>query len=325
MGENVRRASEKTGRECRILCDLAGPKLRTTRLSSGKDSVRLFGGNRFELVRDDAVRGRKKGSRIRVGCSAPELFDDAETGQPIWFDDGAIGGVIEEAIPDGFLVQVTQTDPKGARLRAERGINVPETVLSLPALGEKDLEDLASVSRYADIIGLSFVQRVEDVHNLHDALADLEATHLGIILKIEKKRAFAELPRLLLAAMRARSCGVMIARGDLAVELGFERLAEVQEEILWIAEAAHTPTVWATQVLESLAKEGIPSRAEVTDAAMSARAEAVMLNKGRFIVEAIEMLDDILCRMQEHQSKKRSLYRALEVSESLWKQSGRAG
>jgi pyruvate kinase len=110
----------------------------------------------------------------------------------------------------------------------------------------------------------------------------------------------------------------MIARGDLAVEAGFERMAEIQEEILWIAEAAHVPTIWATQVLENLAKEGMLSRPEVTDAAMSARAEAVMLNKGRFIVEAIKTLDDILGRMKEHQSKKRSLYRGLKVSESLW-------
>jgi pyruvate kinase len=95
-------------------------------------------------------------------------------------------------------------------------------------------------------------------------------------------------------------------------------MAEIQEEILWIAEAAHVPTIWATQVLENLAKEGMLSRPEVTDAAMSARAEAVMLNKGRFIVEAIKTLVDILGRMKEHQAKKRSLYRALKVSKSLW-------
>ena len=90
----------------------------------------------------------------------------------------------------------------------------------------------------------------------------------------------------------------MIARGDLAIECGYERLAEVQEEILWICEAAHMPAIWATQVLETLAKSGLPSRAEVTDAAMGVRAECVMLNKGPYIVEALEMLDDILRRME---------------------------
>jgi pyruvate kinase len=106
----------------------------------------------------------------------------------------------------------------------------------------------------------------------------------------------------------------MIARGDLAVECGFERMAEVQEEILWICEAAHTPVIWATQVLESLAKTGQPSRAEVTDAAMSERAECVMLNKGPFICEALATLDDILRRMEAHQSKRRSMLRPLQVA-----------
>jgi len=107
----------------------------------------------------------------------------------------------------------------------------------------------------------------------------------------------------------------MIARGDLAVECGYERLAEVQEEILWFCEAAHIPVIWATQVLEKLAKEGFPSRAEITDAAMSHRAECVMLNKGPHIVAAVRVLDDILRRMQAHQSKKRSMMRQLQLAD----------
>jgi len=109
----------------------------------------------------------------------------------------------------------------------------------------------------------------------------------------------------------------MIARGDLAVECGYERLAEVQEEILWIAEAAHCPVIWATQVLETLAKEGIPSRAEITDAAMSNRAECVMLNKGPHIVKAVQTLDDILQRMDAHQSKKQSMLRELRLAQTF--------
>jgi pyruvate kinase len=111
--------------------------------------------------------------------------------------------------------------------------------------------------------------------------------------------------------MRSASVGVMIARGDLAVEVGFDRLAEVQEEIMWVCEAAHVPVIWATQVLDALARTGQPSRAEVTDAAMSVRAECVMLNKGPYIGDAIDVLDSILARMQEHHYKKRSLLRRL--------------
>jgi pyruvate kinase len=151
-------------------------------------------------------------------------------------------------------------------------------------------------------------------------LAELGCGHLGIVLKIENRTAFEQLPDLLLAAMGSPSVGVMIARGDLAVEMGYERLAEVQEEILWLAEAALVPAIWATQVLETLAKQGTPSRAEITDAAMGERAECVMLNKGSHILEAIHALDDILSRMQAHQHKKRAMLRRLH----WWKEAGRA-
>jgi len=117
--------------------------------------------------------------------------------------------------------------------------------------------------------------------------------------------------------MRSRVVGVMIARGDLAVECGYQRLAEVQEEILWICEAAHVPVIWATQVLESLAKSGIPSRSEITDAAMGERAECVMLNKGPYVVAAVRILDDILRRMQDHQEKKRSMLRKLRLASAF--------
>jgi len=124
--------------------------------------------------------------------------------------------------------------------------------------------------------------------------------------------------------MRSRAVGVMIARGDLAIECGYQRLAEVQEEILWICEAAHMPVIWATQVLESLAKTGVPSRAEVTDAAMGERAECVMLNKGPYIVTAVRILDDILRRMQSHQEKKRSMLRKLHVASAFSATAGAA-
>jgi pyruvate kinase len=106
----------------------------------------------------------------------------------------------------------------------------------------------------------------------------------------------------------------MIARGDLAVESGFERLAELQEEILWLCEAAHVPVIWATQVLENLAKTGAPTRAEISDAAMAHRSECVMLNKGPHIVETVRTLDNILQRMGGHQFKKQSMLRKLHLA-----------
>jgi pyruvate kinase len=107
----------------------------------------------------------------------------------------------------------------------------------------------------------------------------------------------------------------MVARGDLAVEVGFERLSEVQEEILWLCEAAHVPVIWATQMMEGLAKRGSPSRAEVTDAAMSSRAECAMLNKGPNIVETVAFLREVLRRMDTHQYKRKAMLRKLRVSQ----------
>jgi pyruvate kinase len=150
---------------------------------------------------------------------------------------------------------------------------------------------------------MSWAQSADDVCELRSRLRAAGGAHLGIVLKIETRRGFESLPELLLAAMGGPGVGVMIARGDLAVECGWEQLAEIQEQILWICEAAHVPVIWATQVLESLAKHGRPSRAEITDAAMGVRAECVMLNKGPHIVEAIGVLDRILKRMDAHRQK----------------------
>ena len=138
----------------------------------------------------------------------------------------------------------------------KKGINLPDTDLDIPALTDKDLADLESVVRFGDFIGLSFVRAPEDVFSLQDHLARLGTKHLGVVLKIETRRAFENLPQLLLASLVSPPVGVMVARGDLGVEVGFERLAEVQEEILWLCEAAHVPVIWATQVLEEMAKKG---------------------------------------------------------------------
>jgi pyruvate kinase len=246
-----------------------------------------------------------------LGCTSSQVFEDAQAGERVWFDDGRIGGVIERTEPDRLHVRITHARARGAKLVADKGINLPDSHLRLAAMTDKDRADLGFVANHADMVALSFVNTVEDVRALRELLAPLGDRQPAIVLKIETKRGFENLPAMLLEALKAPRCGVMIARGDLAVECGFERLAEVQEEILWLCEAAHVPVIWATQVLESLAKDGLPSRAEITDAAMSHRAECVMLNKGPYVMEAVHVLDDILRRMHGHQEKKRSMLREL--------------
>ena len=249
-----------------------------------------------------------------ISCTLPTVFADVRPNEQIWFDDGKIGGVIEAVEPEVIHVRITMAKPAGDKLGADKGINLPDSRLRLPGLTEKDVRDLAFIAEHADLVGLSFVKGADDIRRLQDQLAHLHADHLGIVLKIETRSGFERLPHLLLAAMRGPCVGVMIARGDLAVECGYERLAEVQEEIIWVCEAAHIPVIWATQVLENLAKKGVPSRAEITDAAMGERAECVMLNKGPHLVDAVRMLDDILRRMETHQSKKSARLRSLRLS-----------
>lgn len=290
-----------------------------------EQSLRLKLGDTLVLTKSlrpgRSSRYNKKGKLIgpaQIGVSLPEFFNSVRPGEPIWLDDGKIGGVIKDVHPENVCVEITQARISGEKLGPEKGINVPETVLRLSALTKEDVETLKFVVENADIVGYSFVRSEADVLELQSRLAELGAGEkLGIILKIETREGFDQLPRLLLAAMRTRAVGVMIARGDLAVECGYQRLAEVQEEILWISEAAHVPVIWATQVLESLAKNGIPSRSEITDAAMGERAECVMLNKGPYIVTAVRILDDILRRMQAHQEKKRSMLRKLHLADAF--------
>jgi pyruvate kinase len=249
-----------------------------------------------------------------ISCTLPEIFPQVRSGQRVWFDDGKIGGIIRESHPDVLEVEITHAKPKGDRLLADKGINLPDTEIELPALTPKDLEDLKFIVKHADLVGMSFVRHERDVYDLQKRMRELGGDQLGIVLKIETRQAFERLPNLMLAAMRQHRAGVMIARGDLAVECGYERMAEVQEEMLWICEAAHMPVIWATQVLESLARKGQPSRAEITDAAMGEGAECVMLNKGPHIVDAVSALDDILHRMQDHQAKKSARLRRLHLN-----------
>ncbi len=261
----------------------------------------------------------EKGSLLQpahVSCTLPEIFNDVKVGEPIFFDDGKIEGVIEEANHEELKIRITYAKDVGSKLKSDKGINLPHSNLNVSGLTAKDKIDLEFVAEYADTVNFSFVNDENDVSELLDELEKYERT-IGIILKIETQKGFMNLPRILLRAMQTFPIGVMIARGDLAIETGWKNFASIQEEILRICEAAHVPDVWATQVLENLAKKGVPSRAEITDAALAQRAECVMLNKGVYIEKAVKMLDRILRRMQHFQKKKETMLPKLEDAENL--------
>jgi pyruvate kinase len=323
--ENIRRAEQETGTPCKIMMDLGGPKIRTGTVFAPHHKKRVFKGDRIVLSRrgsESAADPAKSthAKQFQTSCTIPSILDLLAVDTPVFIDDGKIltrvvdiQYSIDHEQP-GLLLEVTTTSPKGVKLKPEKGMNFPDTVLDLSPLTEQDLADLDFVAAHADIIGYSFVQRPADIELLQQELAKRCENRLSppaIVAKIETAIAVTNLPELIVYAAGKRSFGVMIARGDLAVQIGYQRLTEIQEEMLWICEAAHIPVIWATQVLENLVKDGIPSRGEMSDVAMSERAECVMLNKGPFITEAIDILDDVLTRMEAHQLKKTPQLRAL--------------
>jgi len=329
MIKNIRRAEQEIGIPCKIMMDLGGPKIRTGSVLAPLDKKRVFLGDQILLSRSLPVVNEEESAskaipspvdHFQTSCTIPSILDLLEIDTPVFIDDGKIQArVVDPQYPLadgqlGLLLEVINASPKGVKLLPEKGMNFPDTALSLSPLTEKDLSDLDFVGTHADIIGYSFVQRPADIELLQQELDKRFGARLcrpAIVAKIETAIAVANLPELIIYAAGKQSFGVMIARGDLAVQIGYQRLTEIQEEILWLCEAAHVPVIWATQVLESLVKNGIPSRGEMTDAAMAERAECVMLNKGAFVGKAIAILDDVLTRMEAHQLKKTPQLRAL--------------
>jgi pyruvate kinase len=330
--DNIRRAEQETGTTCKIMMDLGGPKIRTGAVLAPHHKKRVFAGDRIVLSRrePESALDPAKSTHVKqfqTSCTIPSILDLLAVDTPVSIDDGKIQARVIDtqyslAQPTvgnrreqpGLLLEVTNTNPKGVKLKPEKGMNFPDTVLDLSPLTEQDLTDLDFVAVHADIIGYSFVQRPTDIELLQQELAKRCENRLpppAIVAKIETAIAVTNLPELIIHAAGKGSFGVMIARGDLAVQIGYQRLTEIQEEMLWICEAAHIPVIWATQVLENLVKDGIPSRGEMSDVAMSERAECVMLNKGPFIADAIGILDDVLTRMEAHQLKKTPQLRAL--------------
>jgi len=314
MVAHVRAAEAKLGRRIRVFMDIAGPKLRTRKVATPRDRAELHIGDEILLVRDKGAPDIND-VPFRTRCTLPGAFDRLKVGDPISIDDGKLKGTIVRETAAGLVARMEEGRLKGVKLKPEKSLNFPGVDLGLDPLTDQDRLDLDFIVLHADMIGYSFVETAEDVAYLQDELASRRADwqKLALVAKIETPRAVHNLPEIIVQGAARQPFGVMIARGDLAVEMGFLRVAEMQEEILWVCEAAHIPAIWATQVLEDLVKTGLPSRGEMTDAAMSSRAECVMLNKGQNILAGVDALNQLLCRMGEHQLKKTPRLRALHA------------
>jgi pyruvate kinase len=310
MIENTRKAGDAVARRIPVLMDIAGPKFRigSVKRHAGE---RLMPGDCFRLVRDEMLFDPDE--TIEAVCDPGDVLDHLAVGTEVAFDDGKLSGVVQSVAAGAVTITVQRTQLRGFKMKPERGLTFPRADLKLDPLTANDLSDLDFVARHADMIGFSFVQSADDIALMQDELAKRRADwqRLGIVAKVETALAVRNLPEIIVRAAGRQPFGVMIARGDLAVAIGFERLAEMQEEILWLCEAAHVPVIWATQVLEEMVKSGLPTRGEMTDAAMAVRAECVMLNKGPNVGDAITALRGLQHRMMERQSKKTARLRAL--------------
>ncbi|MGX7106509.1 pyruvate kinase [Hutsoniella sourekii] len=318
MIDHIRKEASRQKKEVRILMDIAGPKIRTQWLFTTHKKDKIQQGDTILMTNNNDQLPINSRSKVVVGVDAPSIYNQLKVGDPVLIDDGTIECRVIEANDTKALLKATKVKGKAVRLKAERGMNFPKTDFEIGIITEKDYDDIKFASQHADIIGCSFVRNAADVKSIQDYLHELmseAADQLPLMVKIETVKAVSNLAEIIYQAASSNPLAIMIARGDLATEIGYTRLAEVQQEILWVAEAADVPVVWSTEVLASLVDTGIPTRAEITDAAEGSRADCVMLNKGQYAVEAIKMLDEIFTRMQDHQYKKTPLLRALKIAE----------
>jgi pyruvate kinase len=284
--EAIRQVEQITGRPIGILADLQGPKLRLGTFAEGP--IELAAGARFRLDLD-----RQPGNQTRAPLPHPEIFEALEPGTELLLDDGKVR-LQAETCGAGFAETLCRV---GGTLSDRKGVNLPNVVLPLSAITEKDRVDLAfALGHGADWIAFSFVQRPDDVAEGRK----LVAGRAGVMVKLEKPSAIERLPAIIELAD-----ALMVARGDLGVEMPPEDVPRVQKHVVHACRLAGKPVVVATQMLESMIASPTPTRAEASDVATAVYdgADAVMLSAetaaGRYPVEAVAMMDRIACRVQE--------------------------
>jgi pyruvate kinase len=274
--------------------------------------LQVKAGDTLHLYKTSGILGHKAtvDKPAGISCTLPEILQQVQSGHRVFIDDGKIGAIVRSSSNEEYIeLEITSPIDITAKIRPEKGLNFPDSGFNLPALTSQDINNLDFIVKHATAVALSFVHHPQDLYDLHNALSKLGHGEMGIVAKIETADAIHNLAQILIAGLGLPKFGILIARGDLAVEVGFENLALVQEDILCLCEAAHIPVILATQVLETLAKSGLPTRAEITDAAMGQRAECVMLNKGTHILEAAKTLSGLLSAEERHHIKKRHVFR----------------
>jgi pyruvate kinase len=285
----VRAAAKAAGRPVAILVDLQGPKIRLARFADGPHE--LLRGDLFTITTDEVV-----GTKDRVSTTFKGLPGDCKVGDRILIDDGKVSVQVIEVKGNDVITKVIQP----GFVSNNKGINLPGVAVSVPAMSEKDIEDLRwGLQAGADFIALSFVRSAEDIKDVH-RIMDEEGIRRPVIAKIEKPQAVENLEGIV-----AAFDGIMVARGDLGVELPIEEVPLVQKRCITLAREAAKPVIVATQMLDSMITNSTPTRAEATDCANAVLdgADALMLSGetsvGEFAIAAVQVMARIIERTEE--------------------------
>lgn len=288
----IRMAEADWNKPIAVLQDLCGPKIRTGVMENGQIS----------LERGKAIRiqkGEITGSSDSISTISPEILDDLRVGDPILLDDGLLELKVMELAPDGVVCEVVT----GGTLKSNKGINLPATPLSLPSVTEKDWHDLDwGLTHSVDYVALSFVRTADEIREIKNYIKQKGNKGLRVVAKIEKPEAVNNIQEIIEA-----SDAIMIARGDMGVELPAPRVPRIQQEIIRLCWQMNTPVITATQMLDSMTTNSRPTRAEVTDVstAIGDGTDAVMLSQetatGIDPVNVVRTMASIICE-EEHYS-----------------------
>ena len=288
--ENIRQASLKIGQPIAILQDLGGPKIRIGKII--KEPIFLKEGSSFILT-----NRKVPGDEQEVSLTFPSLPQKVKKGDCIFLADGTLELKVKDFNSTDIICRVV----RGGKLTSHQGVNIPNISIDIPSLTEKDYQDiLFGIKNKVDFIGLSFIRRAEDVLKVRKILKENKAEEISLIAKIEKKEAVDNLKEII-----ETSDGVMVARGDLGVEIPLENVPLVQKNIIKKCNFVGKPVITATQMLMSMMSNPRPSRAEVTDVANAILdgTDAIMLSEetavGNYPLEAVETMNKIALRIEK--------------------------
>lgn len=262
--------------------------------------INVEAGNILRLYRDTRLGSAGDNERLggdppSISCTYPHVLDQVKVGHRVFIDDGKIEAIVRSSNDEYLELEIISPHGILAKIRSNKGMNFPDSGIKIPALTQEDIRNLEFIVKHSDMVGLSFVHGPQDIYDLHKEITKLNRADMGIVAKIETSDSVHNLARTLIAGLDLPKFAVLIARGDLAVEVGFENLAFVQEDIICLCEAAHVPVILATQILESLTESGLRSRPEIADVLITGRrSDCVMLSNGPNILEAVRTLARLL-------------------------------